>query len=319
MNRPLFAIAFFAAATAALAGQQASQSTPYSGVSNPPPDDTISTDAQQPSAPPAKPPAGQPAVAQPAPAQQGDAASAPMPAQPAPTQNQAVTSTDDAIVETAPQVPSSTMPSLANRAYVEDPDGDIVHPAPLGPGELREGTAIRVRLMNSLSSAFTEQGEPFHARVASDVLGNGDVLIPAGSEISGRVVDVSTGHFGGHGTMLLKPETVTLPNGESFHLHAMVASAPGTHTRVGAEGVIGPDSRKKRDAIEYGGAVGAGVVAGAYLGGPVGALAGGMVGAAVVTTHLLVSHPQAHLEEGDVLMITLTERMHLVPASTRGE
>ncbi len=315
MNRPLLAFAFFAVATAALAAQQGSQSSPYSGVSNPPPDDTIVTDAPQQPAPPAKPPAGQPAATQPA--QQSYVAPAAMPARP--VQDAAMTGTDDGIVETAPQAPSNTMPSLADRAYAEDPDGDIVHPAPLGPGELREGTAIRVRLMTELSSSLSQQGEPFHARVASDVLGDGDVVIPAGSEISGRVVDVSTGHFGGHGTLMLKPETVTLPSGESFNLHAMVVSAPGTRTQVGAEGVIAPSSRKKRDAIEYGGAVGAGVVAGAYLGGPVGALAGGAVGAAVVTTHLLVSHPQAHLEDGDVLILTLTERMHLVPASTRGE
>jgi hypothetical protein len=177
---------------------------------------------------------------------------------------------------------------------------------------------IRVRLMNDLSSAFTEQGQPFRSRVASDVLEGGNVIIPTGSEINGRVVEVSSGHLGGHGTLLLRPETVTLPNGETFRLHAVVSGAPGTHTRVGAEGTISPDSRLKRDGIEYGAAVGGGAATGALLGGPVGALAGSLVGAGLVTTHLLVSHPQAHLESGDVLMLTLTERTHLVPANSSG-
>lgn len=309
MNRPLLAFAFFAVAAAALAAQQASQS-PYSGVSNPPPDDTIVTDMQQ-DQPQAKPPASHPA--------QQSAAVAP-PAQPAPMAQAAVTGTDDGIVQMAPQAAEPGTPQLLSREYASDPDGDIVHPAPLGPGVLREGTSIRVRLQTELSTSLSQPGEPFRARVASDVYGDGsDVVIPAGSEIAGHVVDVSTGSFGGHGSMVLRPETVTLPDGDSFRLHAMVVSAPATHTRVSGEGVIGPDSRKKRDAIEYGGAVGTGVVAGAYLGGPVGALAGGVVGAAIVTTHLLVSHPQAHLEEGDVLMLTLTDRMHLVPASAHGE
>jgi hypothetical protein len=118
---------------------------------------------------------------------------------------------------------------------------------------------------------------------------------------------------------MLHPDTVTLPGGESFRLHASVASAPGTRTRVDAEGVISPDSQKKKDGIEYGGVVGGGIVVGAVIGGPVGALAGGLVGAGVVTTHLLISHPQAHLEEGDVLMLTLTEQVHLVPASAQGD
>jgi hypothetical protein len=316
MNRPLLVIAFFAAATATLVAQEASQSSPYSGVSSPPPDEQIITD---PAEQPAKPPAGHPMNAQPAaPAPQDQSAmpSAYPQANPAPP---ATYGTDNGLVQGAQPAPSAMMPSLANRAYVADPDGDIVHPAPLGPGELREGTMIRVRLLNELSSSFSEQGEPFRSRVASDVMEGGEVLIPAGSEISGHVVDVSKGHFAGHGTLMLKPETVTLPNGETFRLHAMVASTPGTHTRVGAEGVIGPDSHKKRDGIEYGGAVGTGVVAGAILGGPVGALAGGLVGAGLVTTHILVSHPQAHLESGDVLMLTLTEQMHMTPAGAHGE
>ncbi|MDR3454774.1 MAG: hypothetical protein P4L96_18575 [Rhodoferax sp.] len=316
MNRPLLVFAFFAAATAALVAQEASQSSPYSGVSNPPPDDTIQTDAPEaPAKPPASHPLTQPA---PAPAQQVYAApgsqTAPMPAA-----DPAVTGTDEGIVQTAPQAPTSTMPVLANRAEPYDPDGDIVHPAPLGAGELAEGTMIRVRLLNGLSSTLTQQGETFRSRVASDVLQGGQVVIPAGAEISGRVVDVSKGSLGGHGSLMLKPETVTLPTGESFRLRAMVASAPGTHTQVNREGEIAPDSRLKRDGLEYGGAVGTGVVAGAYLGGPAGALAGGLVGAGLVTVHLLVSHPQAHLEEGDVLMLTLTERMRLAPAEAQGQ
>ncbi len=319
MNRPLLVLALFAAATAALVAQEASPSSPYAGVSTPPPDDTIITDAQE---APAKPPAGHPLEAQPAaqtPQTMGVQPAAMTPTQPAPAYGAMVTGTDDGIVQVAPSTPGTVRPALSNRPYVPDPDGDIVHLQPLGPGELREGTMIRVRLLNGLSSTMTQQGEPFRSRVATDVIEGGVVVIPAGAEISGRVVDVSAGHFAGHGTMLLKPDTVTLANGESFTLHAMVMGAPGTHTRVSGEGEIGPDSRKKRAGIEYGGAVGAGVIAGAYLGGPVGALAGGVVGAAVVTTHLLVSHPQARLEEGDVLMLTLTEQTRLVPAGARGE
>lgn len=311
MNRPLLVLAFVASATVALVAQQGSQSSQYSGTSSPPPDDSIIIEPEV----QAKPPAGHPMDAQPAP--QG------MPTQPVQTYNPAppvnramTTGTDDGIVQVAPPT-TPGQPMLATRDAI-DPDGDIVHPAPLGPGELRQGTMIRVRLMNDLSSNFTEQGQPFRSRVATDVMEGGVVLIPAGSEISGRVVDVSTGHFAGHGTLMLKPEQVTLPTGATYKLHAMVTSAPGTHTKVAAEGVIGPDSRKKRAGIEYGGAVGTGLVAGAYLGGPVGALAGGLVGAGVVTTHLLVSHPQVHLEQGDVLMLTLTQQMHLDPLSSQG-
>jgi len=140
------------------------------------------------------------------------------------------------------------------------------------------------------------------------------VLIPAGAEIDGRVIQVSSGHTGGHGSMRLRPETVTLPDGTHYELHAETTGTPGSDTHVGSENSIVPDSRLKRDGIEYGGAVGGGAATGAVLGGPVGALTGSLVGAGVVTAHLLVSHPQATLETGTVLLFTLTEPLDLVPA-----
>jgi hypothetical protein len=318
MNRPVLVVAFVAAATVSLLAQQSSPNSPYQGTSNPPPDETIITDSpdQTQAQPQAKPRAGHPLAAPDdsaapanasAPANGASTASMPAPASPMQPASGSMG-------------PASGAPpaDLATGPMLSDPDGDIVHPAPLGPGEMREGTMIRVRLLTDLSSSFTEQGQAFRSRVASDVLSGGNVVIPAGSEISGKVVEVSTGHFGGHGTLMLRPETVTLPNGENFRLHAMVASAPGTHTHVDHEGMIAPDPRKLRAGIEYGGAVGAGAITGAYLGGPVGALAGSLVGAGIVTTHLLISHPQAHLDSGDVLMLTLTDRMHLEPITNSG-
>ncbi|MGO9437060.1 MAG: hypothetical protein ACLPH3_11735 [Terracidiphilus sp.] len=310
MNRPALVIAFVAVATASLLAQESSQNSPYQGTSNPPPDDSIITDSGD--QPQAKPPAGHPMTTPP------DAASQPSAVAPQAVVPPAAVTTGSAKGVAALPASGALPADLTTGAALSDPDADIVHPAPLGPGEIREGTMIRVRLLNDLSSAFTEQGQTFRTRVASDVLAGGNVVIPAGAEITGKVVGVSTGHFGGHGTLMLKPETVTLPNGGSFRLHAIVATAPGTHTRVDNEGTISADSRKLRAGIEYGGAVGVGAVAGAYLGGPVGALAGSLVGAGIVTTHLLVSHPQAHLDSGDVLMLTLTERMHMDPVANSG-
>jgi hypothetical protein len=207
---------------------------------------------------------------------------------------------------------------LNQRGAAYNPDDDIVHPAPLGPGQLGEGTTIRARLLERLSTAESQSGEPFRTRVASDVLQDGQVLIPAGSEIDGRVMQVSSGHLGGHGSMRLNPDTVILPDGSRYHLYAQVTGTPGSRTRVGDEGSITPGSHLKRDSIEYGGAVGTGVVAGAVLGGPAGALAGTLVGASLVTAHLLINHPQATLEEGTTLLFTLTETLNLVPVTASG-
>jgi hypothetical protein len=301
MNRPILVCALLFLTTAALGAQDASQSSPYQGTSNPPPDDTIVTS----STPQAKPLAGH------------RASPAIMPAaEQAPPSTAAVENNADpngGTVTIQQSAPTPQQPILTQRTYAADPDGDIVHPRALRPGELPEGTNIRIRLMDGLSTASSEKGEVFRGRVASDVLLGEQVVIPAGAEIDGRVVQVSSGHAGGHGSMHLRPETVALPDGTRFQLQAEITGTPGSRTRVGNEGTILPDSRLKRDGIEYGGAVGAGATTGAILGGPVGALAGTMVGAGVISVHLLVSHPQATLDPGTALLLTLTEPLQMAP------
>jgi hypothetical protein len=211
---------------------------------------------------------------------------------------------------------SGPQPSLNTRSAASDPDGDIVHPAPLPPGVIGEGATIRVHLLDRLSTIDSVQGDPFRATVASDVAEGGQVLIPAGSQIEGHIVEVSSGRLGGRGSMRLRPETVTLPNGQRFQLAAYVAGAPGAHARIDREGNIGAEARVKRGAIEYGAAVGTGAIVGAVMGGGAGALAGTLIGAGAVTLHLLVSHPQATLDPGSVLLFTLTQPLDLVANPT---
>ncbi|MGD1063155.1 MAG: hypothetical protein ABR860_07820 [Terracidiphilus sp.] len=306
--------AFLAATAVVLGAQEANQSNPYQGTSNPPPDSTITTPA--PEAAPQNTPQAKPSPSHYAPPTQ--AAPTPQPAPPPyATETVPAPANDDGIVQVAP-ADNAAQPALSPRSEMADPDGDIVHPAPLPQGELGEGTTIRVRLMGRLSTSESQPGESFHTQVASDVIQNGQVIIPAGSQIDGKVLSVSTGRAGGHGSMRLRPESVTLPDGTHFRLYAQLAGAPGSSDRIGYEGLVTPGSRLKKDGIEYGGAVGAGAVTGAFLGGPGGALAGSIIGAGVISVHLLVSHPQATLENGTVLLFTLSQPLNLVPATPSG-
>lgn len=314
MNRPILVCTLFLMAGAALGAQDASQSSPYQGTSTPPPDDSIVTTTSTP-APQAKPPAGQPA----APAQKQAQTQTPAPTQTAAANPAANDSDPDGgIVQVEPNAAAPEQPVLTARSTSADPDGDIVHPQPLRPGELGEGTTIRVELLDRLSTTSSERGEAFRSRVASDVLQGGQVLISAGAEIDGRVAEVSTGHAGGRGSMRLQPETVILPNGSRYTLHAEVTGTPGSRTRVGGEGTILPASRLKRDSIEYGGAVGGGAITGAFVAGPVGALTGSLIGAGAVTAHLLISHPQATLEPGTVLIFSLSEPLLMAAEGASG-
>jgi hypothetical protein len=199
-----------------------------------------------------------------------------------------------------------------------DPDGDIVHPEGALAGGLGYGAMIRARLLDSLSTAYNHPGDAFHTVVASDVIQNGQVLIPAGAHIDGTVTSVSSGRAGGHGSMHLRPDVVILPDGSRFHLYAQLSGTPGTGTRVGGEGAVTPGSHLEKDGIEYGGAMAAGAITGGILGGPGGALAGTLIGAGAITVHLITSHPQATLDNGSVLIFTLNQPLNLVPATQTG-
>ena len=310
MNRRILVSALMVAAAAALGAQEASQSSPYQGVSTPPPDDTIITSSTPQATPQEKARPLNAVSAAPEENQNQEpaqAASVKAPSNP--------TDPDGDIVTVASTATDPSQPVLTRRSANSDPDSDIVQVQPARPGELLDGATIRVELMGRLSTASSERDEAFRSRVASDVLQGGQVLIPAGAEIDGRVTSVSSGHLGGHGSMRLEPETLILPDGTRYRLQAEITGTPGARSRVGSEGTILPASRLKRDGIEYGGAVGAGATTGALLGGPLGAMTGGLVGAGVVTTHLLVDHPQATLNPGTVLIFTLSEPLQMAPAA----
>ncbi len=288
---------FLLAIPAVLPAQQAPD--PYQGVSQPSSETILASEPEQPkpvskpSAAKAAPPAAVMQAAQQAPSE--PATDFPPPA------------------DLASSNPAA--PVLSSRATSPDPDGDIVHIQPARPGELTEGSTIQVKLLDRLSSTENEKGDRFKAQVARDVQQNGKVLIPVGATIEGRVSAVSSGRFGGHGSLRLTPDSVTLPDGSRFALRAETSGAPGTNTRISDEGAINPGPRKERNGVEYGALVGAGAATGAVFAGPVGALTGGLIGAGMVTTHILVNHTQTTLDAGSMLEFTLTEPLDLMPAA----
>jgi hypothetical protein len=297
----------------------------YTGVSHPPADSTIQADedlSSQPDqpvvAPQPKPSAAIPmapaVAAAPAPAAgplPPPAAASPAPRPMNPAFAGEVDNTDMGIV-TVVGAPGSAAPLQARPASA---DYGIVADVPYNPYDLREGTNITVRLAQELSTTETEPGTAFSGSVLQDVYSDGKVIIPAGSEMRGRVVSVSQGHhLGPHATIRLRPDVVVLPDGTAYHLFAEVVETDAPGTRADDEGGIQASNHYKKDAIEYGAAVGTGAVVGGAVAGPVGAGVGTLVGAGAVTTHLLLQDPQAaKLPQGTLLVFSLTEPMGLTP------
>ncbi|HET8636100.1 MAG TPA: hypothetical protein VFL96_04545 [Acidobacteriaceae bacterium] len=323
------------AAPAGFAQQQSTVPDQYQGVSHPPLDDEIVATPDMP-APTVKP--------KPSPA-------VPMPPPPPPS-TASETSTAPVIASAPAPAPRYSSPSAApvvttgpsdnphrwdNTDYGivttpvaqgdDDPglplpyDGPAVlrvrnNPAASGPSnQLPAGAQIRIRIDQALSTDETQAGAPFSGRVMLNVMENGSVIIPAGSTMRGRVVQVDQGHHFGPGASLrLRPDVVVLPDGTAYHLDAQVAYSNADGTQVGSEGAVQPSSHVVKKSIEYGATMGTGAIVGAAIAGPPGALAGTIIGAGLVTTHLLLQHPDdASIPAGSDITFSLTEPLYLIP------
>lgn len=301
------------AAPAAFTQQQPNTSDTYQGVSQPPPDDTIvATPDETPNTPPPSASAKRsPAVPATAPT--------PKPAVPSDPQSR-YDNTDYGIVtvpvrETVKPNQDSTDGAVLHSR--EKPDYDVVTSVAGegAPNELPEGTEIRVRVAEALSTTKTTVGTPFHGQILVNVMKGGSVIIPSGSTLRGRVVQVTQGHhFGQAATLRLRPDVVILPDGTAYHLVAQVSNSEAAGTQTGSEGGIEPNSHVLKKTAEYGVGVGTGALVGGEIGGPPGLVAGSLVGAGLVTAHLFMQHPEAAVvPAGSEIVFSLTEPLGLTP------
>jgi hypothetical protein len=309
------------AAPVAFAQQLQDNTSQYEGVSHPPPDSTIVATPDQAYAPPpathAKP---SPQVYAPPPPPSYKTSSSYTASTNSQNSSSHYDNTDYGIVtvpvtpsQAAQQFPNDT-PTLQTRPNYNT-NADIVTSVPGSANALPEGTEIRVRLDNALSTNYTTAMTPFQGRVTVDVMNGGSVIIPAGSVLRGRVTEVNQGHhFGPAATLRLRPDTVILPDGTAYHLYAQVIDSEAKGTQTSSEGGIQPNGHVVKKTIEYGVGVGTGAMVGAEVAGPAGALAGSLIGAGLVTTHLLTQHPTAaNVPAGSELVFSLTEPMELTP------
>jgi len=279
------------------------------GVSNPPAAIIEATpdDAPQP-APVLHP---KPSAAQPAPAQpqaQAPVQYQPYQPQPAPGMHSYTpappSDPDGEVVTSAP----------GDAGQAENDDDGVVTSVPSRPNEVPTGTLLRTRIRETLSTASTPLYAPFSAEVMAPMEREGRVIIPIGSVVHGRVTVVRGGRrISGAAAIHLLPESVTLPDGSQYTLHAQVADTDQYNvTKVDDEGTIVRRDHPLQTLTMMSATTGTAAVAGAVLGGGVGAVVGAGIGAGVSTVWWLRQDRQEEIPRDTRITFTLVAPMEAV-------
>lgn len=197
-----------------------------------------------------------------------------------------------------------------------DADGQIVTSVEEREGELREGTMLRVNMVEGLSTENTQPGAKFTAQIVEAVEKDGRVIIPIGSVLDGQVTEVHSGKRISGGAMIhLEPRNITLPDGTHYVVHAQLIDTARSDFKVDREGTLKKREHPKETLAVMSLATGSSAVAGAMIGGGVGAVVGAGIGAGVSTVIWLKQDRQATLDKDSRLVFMLTTPMILTPIS----
>jgi hypothetical protein len=132
--------------------------------------------------------------------------------------------------------------------------------------EIAAGTPIRVQMIDSVDSSVNRAGEVFHATLASPIVMEDQIVVPAGTDVYVKLVNAkSAGHMTGQSTLALELVRMEF-QGKSYAL------ASNEYTQTGS-------SRGKRTAETVGGGAALGALLGAVIGGGKGAAIGAATGA----------------------------------------
>jgi type IV secretory pathway VirB10-like protein len=189
------------------------------------------------------------------------------------------------------------------------PEAEEAAPAPEPEPEARTvsvsvpaGTTFAAELQDTLSSASSRVGDTFRARIVDDVVDNGEVVIPAGSEVVGEVTEVvPLRKVGGQARLAVRFTDLVLPSGSTVPIRATLTQQGRNETG--------------RDAATIGGGAAGGAVLGRVLsrkdrskGALIGAIIGAAAGAVIASR---TPGEEAAIPQGTVVNVELRDSVQV--------
>jgi hypothetical protein len=111
--------------------------------------------------------------------------------------------------------------------------------------QLAAGTPVELELVDALSSAKQQRGDHFALRVATPIVQNGAVLVPAGTPVVGEIVHAAHSHGGGQpGELILAARSLDLGGRavplRGFKLNHAATGGDTTQAAMAASFGLGP-------------------------------------------------------------------------------
>ena len=204
----------------------------------------------------------------------------------------------DQTADTSTATPDNTSATERSGSGAKRPKAAAEKPK-AEPVVIPAGTALTVRLGQSVGSKISQPGESFSATLANPVEVGGKSVVPAGANVTGTVVDAKPlGRFKGGAVLELKLTSISI-NGSEQPIHTSAV----TRTEKG---------KGKRTAVLAGGGAGLGALIGGLAGGGKGALIGGAAGAGAGTAGAaFTGNKEIVLPAESALSFTLAEPLEV--------
>ncbi len=173
-------------------------------------------------------------------------------------------------------------------------------PPPPPPIVVPAGTVLHVRLVQSVGSKISEEGQRFDATLSSSVVVKGEKVIPAGTTAVGTVTEAhASGRFKGGATLAVELNSLHL-NGQTYSIRTAQITSESK-------------GKGKRTTAMVGGGAAGGAIIGGIAGGGKGALIGGAIGAGAGTVGAATGNRDITLSSESPLSFHLASSLTLPP------
>jgi hypothetical protein len=200
---------------------------------------------------------------------------------------------NQAVKELPAAIPAPVLPAPAPVARVEPTDVTPAEPLPYPPMDsltpavpakpakvsvtVPSGTMLTVRLLDTLNTDRNQSGDRFRASLEDPIVVDGNVALPRGTTVEGRIVEAQqAGRVSGVAQLALELSQIQLPGGETAVVQTDTVRREG-QTSTGS------------DAAKVGVGSVLGAVIGAVAGGGKGAAIGAATGAGAGTADVLLT------------------------------